>query len=69
MPKRTVGPKRHVETFRKYLSERRKSGPRRMREGDRSGLTVLRDLQKDVIMQVIASYGLFILEFSYEGAD
>ncbi len=37
------------ETFRNYLSENRKSGPRRMRGGDWGGLTVLRDLQKDVI--------------------
>ena len=37
------------ETFRGYLSERRKSGPRRMRGGDWGGLTVLRDLQKNVI--------------------
>ncbi len=37
------------ETFRNYLSERRKSGPRRMRGGDWGGLAVLRDLQKDVI--------------------
>ncbi len=37
------------ETFRNYLSDNRKSGPRRMRGGDWGGLTVLRDLQKDVI--------------------
>ena len=37
------------EIFRGYLSERLKSGPRRMRGGDWGGLTVLRDLQKDVI--------------------
>ncbi len=36
------------ETFRGFLSGRRKSGPRRMRGGDWGGLTVLRDLQKDV---------------------
>ena len=35
--------------FRKYLSEHRKSGRRRLRGGDWSGLRVLRDLQKDVI--------------------
>ena len=38
------------EAFRKNLSENRKSGPRRMRGGDWGGLTVLRDLRKDVIM-------------------
>ena len=37
------------EAFRKYLSEHRKSGPRRMRGGNWGGLTVLRDLQTDVI--------------------
>ena len=37
------------ETFRGYLSERRKSGPRRMRGGDWGGLAVLRDLQTNVI--------------------
>ena len=37
------------ETFRNHLSEKRKSDPRRMRGGDWGGLTVLRDLQKDVI--------------------
>ncbi len=37
------------ETFRNHLSEKRKSGPRRMRGGDWNGLTVLRDLRKDVI--------------------
>ena len=37
------------EAFRQYLSEQRKSGPRRMRGGDWDGLPVLRDLRKDVI--------------------
>ena len=37
------------EAFRKFLSEPRKSGPRTMRGGDWGGLTVLRDLQKDLI--------------------
>ena len=37
------------ENFRGYLSEHRKSGPRRMRGGEWGGLTVLRDLQKDSV--------------------
>ena len=39
----------HFEAYRKFLGEHRKSGPRRMRGGDWGGLTVLRDLQKEVI--------------------
>ena len=37
------------EVLRRDLGPRRRSGPRKMRGGDWGGLTVLRELQKDVI--------------------